>query len=158
MSNGNEKEKDYDIIETQNSFQNVVDRQSITIMNDSITIRNLTDIISGELILYVLMLTILEQLSSRLVTVAAAAAASPSHSELIKFEFLSDSTSSLNSLSSTLRNTFYISNGVVLSAKTNWIAPVGAYKDHCYLCNYFGYRFNICPNIRPEFLRKCCKC
>src|SRR6266498_2114704 len=103
-------------------------------------------ILLSALILYVLMLTILEQLSSRLVTVAAAAAASPSHSELIKFEFLSDSTSSLNSLSSTLRNTFYTSNGVVLSAKTNWIAPVGAYKDYCYLCNYFGHEFNIYPN------------
>src|SRR6266498_126650 len=56
MSNGNEEEKEYDIIETQNSFQNVVDRQSITIMNDSITIRNLTDIISGELTPYVLIL------------------------------------------------------------------------------------------------------
>src|SRR6266498_5816886 len=114
-------------------------------------------ILLSALILYVLMLTILEQLSSRLVTVAAAAAASPSHSELIKFEFLSDSTSSLNSLSSTLRNTFYISNGVVLSAKINWIAPVGAYKNHCYLCNYFGHGFNICPNIRPEFLGRCCR-
>src|SRR6266498_885061 len=56
MNNGNEKEKEYDIIETQNSFQNVVDRQSITIINDSIIIRNLTDIISGELTLYVLIL------------------------------------------------------------------------------------------------------
>src|SRR6266542_4149437 len=56
MSNGNEKEKEYDIIETQNSFQNVVNRQSITIMNDSITIRNLTDIISDELTPYVLIL------------------------------------------------------------------------------------------------------
>src|SRR6266498_4037461 len=115
-------------------------------------------ILLSALILYVLMLTILEQLSSRLVTVAAAAAASPSHSELIKFEFLSDSTSSLNSLSSTSRNTFYISNGIVLSAKTNWIALVGTYKDYCYLCNYFGHGFNICPNIRPEFLGRCCRC
>src|SRR6266540_534046 len=105
-------------------------------------------ILLGALILYILMLTMLEQLSSRHVVAAAAAAAPPSHSELIKFESLSNSTSSLNSLSSTSRNTFYTSNGVVLSAKTNWIAPVGAYKDHCYLCNYFGYRFNICPNIK----------
>src|SRR6266498_4209796 len=56
MSNGNEEEKEYDIIETQNSFQNVVDCQFITIMNDLIIIRNLTDIISGELTLYVLIL------------------------------------------------------------------------------------------------------
>src|SRR6266540_4594929 len=110
------------------------------------------------LILYVLMLTMLEQLSSRRVVAAAAAAAPSSHSELLKFESLSDSTLSLNSLSSTSRNTFYTSNGVVLSAKTNWIALVGAYKDHCYLCNYFGHGFNICPNIRPEFLERCCKC
>src|SRR6266496_1026321 len=115
-------------------------------------------ILLGALILYVLMLTMLEQLSSRRVAAAAAAAASPSCSELIKFESLSDLTSSLNSLSSTLRNTFYTSNGVVLLAKTNWIVPVGAYKDHCYLCNYFGHGFNICPNIRPEFLEKCCRC
>src|SRR6266540_3604672 len=116
-------------------------------------------ILLGVLILYVLMLTILEQLSSRRVAAAAAAAAAtPSHSELIKFESLSDSTLSLNSLSSTSRNTFYTSNGVVLSAKTNWIAPVGAYKDYCYLCNYFGHGFNICPNIRSEFLRRCYKC
>ena len=104
------------------------------------------------------MLTMLEQLSSRHVVAAAAAAASPSRLELLKFESLSDSTSSLNSLSSTSRNTFYTSNGVVLSAKTNWIAPVGAYKDYCYLCNYFGHRFNICPNIRSEFLGRCCRC
>src|SRR6266496_4600491 len=115
-------------------------------------------ILLGALILYVLMLTILEQLSSRRVATAAAAAAVPSHSELIKFESLSDSTSSLNSLLSTSRNTFYTSNGVVLSAKTNWIASVGAYKNHCYLCNYFGHGFNICPNIRPEFLGKCYRC
>ena len=101
------------------------------------------------------MLTILEQLSSRRVAAAAAAAAPPSHSE---FKSLSDLTSSLNSLSSTLRNIFYTSNGVVLSAKTNWIAPVGVYKDHCYLCNYFGHGFNVCPNIRPEFLGRCCRC
>ena len=79
------------------------------------------------------MLTMLEQLSSRHVVAAAAAATPPFHSELIKFESLSDSTSSLNSLSSTSRNTFYTSNGIVLSAKTNWIAPVGAYKNYCYL-------------------------
>src|SRR6266536_3593469 len=116
-------------------------------------------ILLGALILYVLMLTMLEQLSSRHVAAAAAAAAAPpSRSELIKFESLSDSTSSLNSLSSTSRNIFYTSNGVVLSAKTNWIAPVGAYKDYCYLCNYFGHGFNICPNIRPEFLERCCRC
>src|SRR6266542_2061169 len=115
-------------------------------------------ILLGALILYVLMLTILEQLSSRRVIAAAAAAAPPSRSELIKFESLSDSTSSLNSLSSTSRNTFYTSNRVVLSVKTNWIAPVRAYKDHYYLCNYFGYGFNICSNIRPEFLERCCRC
>src|SRR6266498_1002420 len=101
------------------------------------------------------MLTMLEQLSSR--HVAAAATAPPSHSELIKFESLSDSTLSLNSLSSTSRNIFYTSNGIVLLAKTNWIAPVGAYKDHCYLCNYFSHGFNICPNIRLEFLGRCCR-
>src|SRR6266542_2120043 len=110
------------------------------------------------LILYVLMLTMLEQLSSRRVAAAAAAAAPSSHSELIKFESLSDLISSLNSLSSTSRNTFYTSNGVVMSAKTNWIALIGAYKDHYYLCNYFGHGFNICPNIRPEFLGRCCRC
>src|SRR6266511_2017537 len=104
------------------------------------------------------MLTMLEQLSSRHVVAAAAAAAAPFHSELIKFESLSDLTSSLNSLSSTSRNTFYTSNGIVLSAKTNWITPVGAYKDHCYLCNYFDHGFNICLNIRPEFLGRCCRC
>src|SRR6266498_619070 len=115
-------------------------------------------ILLGALILYVLMLTMLEQLSSRHIAAAAAAAAPPSRSELIKFESLSDSISSLNSLSSTLRNTFYTSNGVVLSAKTNWIASVRTYKDYYYLCNYFGHRFNICPNIRSEFLGRCCRC
>src|SRR6266498_1939464 len=116
-------------------------------------------ILLDTLILYVLMLTILEQLSSRRVAAAAAAAAAPpSCSELIKFESLSDSTSSLNSLSSTSRNTFYTSNGVVLSAKTNWIVSVGAYKNYCYLCNYFSHRFNICPNIKPEFLGRCYRC
>ena len=105
------------------------------------------------------MLTMLEQLSScRVAAAIAAAAAPPSHSELLKFESLLDSTSSLNFLSSTSRNTFYTSNGIVLSAKTNWIAPVGAYKDHCYLCNYFGHGFNICPNIRSEFLERYCRC
>ena len=104
------------------------------------------------------MLIMLEQLSSCHVIVAAAAVAPPSRLELLKFESLSDSTSSLNSLSSTSRNTFYTSNGIVLSAKTNWIAPVGAYKNHCYLCNYFGHGFNICSNIRPEFLGRCCRC
>src|SRR6266498_3376177 len=115
-------------------------------------------ILLDALILYVLMLTMLEQLSSRHIVVAAAAPAPPSHSELIKFESLSDSTSLLNSLSLTSRNTFYTSNGIVLLAKTNWIVPVGAYKDHCYLCNYFDHGFNICPNIRPEFLGRCCRC
>src|SRR6266508_4480591 len=115
-------------------------------------------ILLGALILYVLMLTMLEQLSSCHVIAAAAIAPPPFRSELIKFESLSDSISSLNSLSSTLRNTFYTSNGVVLSAKTNWIASVRAYKNHCYLCNYFGHGFNICPNIRPEFLGRCCRC
>src|SRR6266498_4535866 len=115
-------------------------------------------ILLGALILYVLMLTILEQLSSRRVAATAAATTPPSHLELIKFESLSDSTLSLNFLSSTLRNTFYISNGVVLLAKTNWIAPVGAYKDYCYLCNYFGHGFNIYPNIRPEFLGRYYRC
>src|SRR6266498_4097155 len=115
-------------------------------------------ILLSALILYVLMLTMLEQLSFRHVVAAAAAAAPPSHSELVKFESLSDSISSLNSLSSTSRNTFYTSNGIVLLAKTNWIAPVGAYKNYCYLCNYFGHEFNICPNIRPEFLERCCRC
>src|SRR6266508_6733966 len=114
-------------------------------------------ILLGALILYVLMLTMLEQLSSRRIATAAAAAAPSFRSELIKFESLSDSTSSLNFLSSTSRNTFYTSNGIVLSAKTNWIASVGVYKDHCYLCNYFGHGFNICPNIRPEFLERCCR-
>src|SRR6266542_2248851 len=116
-------------------------------------------ILLSALILYVLMLTMLEQLSSRHVAATAAiTAAPPSRSELIIFESLSDSTSSLNSLSSTSRNTFYTSNGVVLSAKTNWIVSVGAYKNYCYLCNYFSHRFNICPNIKPEFLRRCCRC
>src|SRR6266498_3221594 len=115
-------------------------------------------ILLSALILYVLMLTMLEQLSFRHVVAAAAAAAPPSHLELIKFESLSNSISSLNSLSSTSRNTFYTSNGIVLSAKTNWIGPVGAYKDHYYLCNYFDHGFNICPNIRPEFLERCCRC
>src|SRR6266498_1456086 len=115
-------------------------------------------ILLSTLILYVLMLIMLEQLSSRCVAATAAAAAPPSCSELIKFESLSDSTSSLNSLSLTSRNTFYTSNGIVLSAKTNWIASVGAYKDHCYLCNYFGHGFNIYPNIKPEFLGRCCRC
>src|SRR6266540_6300825 len=115
-------------------------------------------ILLGALILYVIMLTMLEQLSSRHVVAAAAAAAPPSRSELLKFESLSDSTSLLNSLSSTSRNTFYTSNGIVLSAKTNWIVSVGAYKDYCYLYNYFGYGFNICSNIRPEFLERCCRC
>src|SRR6266498_1747056 len=110
------------------------------------------------LILYVLMLIMLEQLFSRHVAAAAAAAAPPSRSELIKFESLSDSTLSLNSLSLTSRNTFYTSNGIVLLAKTNWIVLVGAYKDYCYLCNYFGHGFNIYPNIRPEFLGRCCRC
>src|SRR6266540_453947 len=66
-------------------------------------------ILLGTLILYVLMLTMLEQLSSHRVIAAAAAAAPPSRSELLKFESLSDSTSSLNSLLSTSRNTFYTS-------------------------------------------------
>src|SRR6266545_1017530 len=109
-------------------------------------------ILLGVLILYVLMLIMLEQLSSRRVV-----AAPPSRSELLKFESLSDSTSSLNFLSSTSRNTFYTSNGIVLLAKTNWIAPIGAYKDYCYLCNYFGHGFNICSNIRPEFLGRYCR-
>src|SRR6266508_38227 len=113
-------------------------------------------ILLDALILYILMLTMLEQLSSR--HVVAAATAALSLSELLKFESLSDLISSLNSLSSTSRNIFYTSNGIVLSAKTNWIVPVGAYKDHCYLCNYFGHGFNICPNIRPEFLGRCCRC
>ena len=65
------------------------------------------------------MLTILEQLFSCYVAAAAAAATPPSRSELIKFKSLSDSTSSLNFLSSTSRNTFYTLNEVVLSAKTN---------------------------------------
>src|SRR6266542_726241 len=112
-------------------------------------------ILLGILILYVLMLTILEQLSSRYIAAAATAATPPSHLELIKFESLSDSTSSLNSSSSTLKNTFYTSNGIVLLAKTNWITLVGAYKNHCYLCNYFGHGFNICSNIRSEFLGRC---
>src|SRR6266545_3802248 len=116
-------------------------------------------ILLSALILYVLILIMLEQLSSRHIAAAAtAAAAPPSRSELIKFESLSDSTSSLNSLLLTSRNTFYTSNGIVLSAKTNWIALVGAYKDYCYLCNYFGHGFNICPNIRSEFLERCCRC
>src|SRR6266540_4818885 len=96
-------------------------------------------ILLGALILYVLMLTMLEQLSFCCVAAATATAAPPSHSKLIKFESL------------------YTSNRIVLSAKTNWIVPVGAYKDHCYLCNYFGHGFNICSNIRPEFLGRCCK-
>ena len=104
------------------------------------------------------MLTMLEQLSSCRVVAAAAAAAPPSRSELIKFESLLDSTSSLNSSLSTSRNTFYTSNGIVLSAKTNWITPVGAYKNYCYLCNYFGHRFNIYLNIRPEFLERYYRC
>src|SRR6266542_2440537 len=115
-------------------------------------------ILLDALILYVLMLTILEQLSSHHVAATVTAAALPSRSELIKFESLSDSTSSLNSLSSTSRNTFYTSNGIVLSAKTNWIAPVGAYKNYYYLCNYFGHGFNICLNIRLEFLGRYCRC
>src|SRR6266540_1917782 len=115
-------------------------------------------ILLGVLILYVLMLIMLEQLSSHRVAATTVTTASPFRLELIKFESLSDSTSSLNSLSLTLRNTFYTSNGVVLSAKTNWIALIGAYKDHCYLCNYFGHGFNICPNIKPEFLGRCCRC
>src|SRR6266498_3712330 len=115
-------------------------------------------ILLDALILYVLMLTILEQLSSRHIAAAAAAAAPPSRSELIKFQSLSDSASSLNSLSSTSRNTYYTSNGGVLSAKTHLIAPVLAYTDHCYLCNYLGHGFNICPNITPEFLGRCCRC
>src|SRR6266542_2284190 len=115
-------------------------------------------ILLGVLILYVLILTMLEQLFSRHVAAAVAAAAASSHLELLKFESLSDSTSSLNSLLSISRNTFYTSNGIVLSANTNWIVPVGAYKDYCYLCNYFGHGFNICPNIRPEFLGRCYRC
>src|SRR6266498_5074104 len=115
-------------------------------------------ILLGALILYVLMLIMLEQLFSHRVITAAAAAAPPSRSELLKFESLSDLTLSLNSLSSTSRNTFYTSNGIILSAKTNWIASVEAYKDYCYLCNYFGHRFNICLNIRSEFLGRCCRC
>src|SRR6266498_5329858 len=115
-------------------------------------------ILLGILILYILMLIMLEQLSSHCVAATTTTAAPPSHSELIKFESLSDSILSLNSLSLTSRNIFYTSNGIVLSAKTNWIASVGAYKDHCYLCNYFGHRFNICLNIRSEFLERCCKC
>src|SRR6266540_6325031 len=115
-------------------------------------------ILLGALILYVLMLTMLEQLSSRHVAAAATAATPSSCSELIKFESLSDSTSSLNSLSSTLRNTFYTLNVIVLSAKINWIAPVRTYKDYCYLCNYFGHEFNICSNIRSEFLERYYRC
>src|SRR6266498_2296659 len=115
-------------------------------------------ILLGALILYVLILTILEQLSSHCVATAAAIAAPPSHSELIKFKSLSNSISLLNSLSSTSRNTFYTSNRIVLSVKTNWIASVGAYKDYCYLYNYFSHGFNICPNIRSEFLGRCCRC
>src|SRR6266540_7062598 len=115
-------------------------------------------ILLGVLILYVLMLTMLEQFSSCHVAAAAATAAPPSRSKLIKFKSLSDSTSSLNSLLSTSRNIFYTLNRIVLSAKTNWIVPVGAYKDYCYLCNYFGHGFNICPNIRPEFLGRCYRC
>src|SRR6266542_2801704 len=115
-------------------------------------------ILLGTLILYVLMLTMLEQLFSHRVAATAVAAAPPSRSELIKFESLSDLTSSLNFLSSTSRNTFYTSNEIVLSAKTNWIVSVEAYKDYCYLCNYFDHGFNICSNIRPEFLGRCCRC
>ena len=90
------------------------------------------------------MLIMLNQLSSRPVVAAAAA----------PFESLSNSTSSLNSTTST----FYTSDGVILSAKTNWIAPVGTYKNHCHLCNYFGHGLNNCPNIRSEFLGRCCRC
>ena len=99
------------------------------------------------------MLIILEKLSSN-DTFPAHTSSTPSHSSL------SSSLTSLNSSSSltTSKNTFYTSDGVQLSAKTNWIAPVGAYKDSCYLCNYFGHGFNFCPNIRSEFLGKCCKC
>ena len=108
-------------------------------------------ILLGALILYVLMLIMLEQSSSR------HAAAAPSIPSPRTFDSLSNSTTSLNSSTST-RNTFYTSDGVLLSSKTNWIAPTGAYKDHCYLCNYFGHGLNVCPNIRPEFLGRCCRC
>jgi len=49
----NEEEKEYDIVEVKSSssLQDVVNRQSVTIMNDSITIKNLTEILLGELTL-----------------------------------------------------------------------------------------------------------
>ena len=81
---------------------------------------------------------------------------------------LSDSVSSLGSVatttststtpSSVLQKTFYTSNGVKLSAKSNWIAPVGAFKESCYLCSYYGHGGGTCPNINPEFLGWCYRC
>ena len=189
MSNDSNEEKEYDIIEIQSSsLRDVVDRQSVTIMNNSITIKNFSEVLIGELIPYVFLKkkntiyfdsfgyvdTVMILLGALILYVLilimlgkiplhhTVTAPSPSPRS---FESLSDSLSSLNSSSSSYsssssssKNTFYTSDGVRLSAKTNWIAPVGAYKDCCYLCNYFGHGMNVCPNIRSEYLGKCCKC
>jgi len=90
--------------------------------------------------------------------------ASPPHgSNLLESTDLSNSmSSSLGSLDSTTTAsttaTFYTSEGTVLSMKNNWISAVGSYKIACYLCGYYGYGFNNCPNIQDKFLGKCCRC
>ncbi|GES86137.1 hypothetical protein GLOIN_2v1883110 [Rhizophagus clarus] len=50
------------------------------------------------------------------------------------------------------------SEGIALSSRTNWIAPIGSYKDPCYLCEYYGHGFNTCPNIQQNYWGRCCRC
>ncbi|GES91583.1 hypothetical protein GLOIN_2v1883110 [Rhizophagus clarus] len=50
------------------------------------------------------------------------------------------------------------SEGVALSSRTNWIAPISSYKDPCYLCEYYGHGLNTCPNIQQNYRGRYCRC
>ena len=65
----------------------------------------------------------------------------------------SSSSSSLSSSSSsTMTPTLFSSKNVKISmTNRNCLIPFGSFKESCRACNYFGYSFKNCSNIRPEF-------
>lgn len=50
------------------------------------------------------------------------------------------------------------SEGTPLSTRTNWIFPIGSYKEPCHLCEYYEHGLKMCPNLHPDYISKCCRC
>ncbi|RIA90190.1 hypothetical protein C1645_738063 [Glomus cerebriforme] len=56
------------------------------------------------------------------------------------------------------QNVTYTAENVALDKHTNWFLPTQPQQRPCFVCHYYGHRFENCPNIHSNAYNRCIRC